>query len=83
MFGNYTHEFKYSLKEQERSNRTESTALLQTHINETSKEMPQGKYYQKFPKTPKHRKQTSATRKVYQVSYARKHTQRINEKGLN
>ena len=44
----YTHELKYPLKEQERSDRAGLTAPLQTYIGEISQKMSQGKNYQKF-----------------------------------
>ena len=77
VYENYTHEPKYVLKEQEGCNTAESTALLQIHISEISKKIPQSKYYLKVP--VKHQKQTSANEKVYRTSYARKHKQRINQ----
>ena len=46
MFHNYTDELKYSLKEQDRMDRTESTAPLRSHIGELSKEIPQVQDYQ-------------------------------------
>ena len=61
VYENYTHEPKYVLKEQEGCNTAESTALLQIHISEISKKIPQSKYYLKVP--VKHRKQTSANEK--------------------
>ena len=46
MFDNYKDEFEYPLKEQERSDRAESTAPLQTHIGKLSQEMSQVKNHQ-------------------------------------
>ena len=48
VFDNYTDEIEYSLKEQERSDMTGSTAPLRIHIGETSQEMAKGKNYQEF-----------------------------------
>ena len=48
MFGTYTDELEYSLKEQERSGRAGSTAPLRIHIGELSQELPHGKNYQEF-----------------------------------
>ena len=45
MFDNYTDELEYSLKQQERSNRTRSTAPLRTRFSEISQEMSQGQNY--------------------------------------
>ena len=48
VFDNYTDEFEYSLKEEERLDRAGSTIPLRTYIREISREMFQGKSYQDF-----------------------------------
>ena len=48
VFDNYTDEFEYSLKEEERLDRAGSTVPLRTYVREISREMFQGKSYQDF-----------------------------------
>ena len=57
VFGNYSDELEYSLKERKRSDRAGSTAPLRTHVGEMSQEMPQGKNYQEFLSNTKNKSQ--------------------------
>ena len=50
-------ELEYSLKGQERSDRSGSTASLRTNIGGISQEMPQGKNYQEFLSNTKNKSQ--------------------------
>ena len=45
MFDNYTDELKYSLKEQDRTERAKTTTPLLSHIGEISQEIPQVKEF--------------------------------------
>ena len=57
LFDNYTDELEYSLKGQERSDRSGSTASLQTNIGEISQEITQVKNYQEFLSNTKNKSQ--------------------------
>ena len=45
MFDNYTDELKYSLKEQDRTDRAKTTTPLLSHVVEISQETPQVKEF--------------------------------------